>query len=161
MSPTDPWLNASPPLLPCSSTFLPLQGYNPQRADVRRNQKHNHGASLLHAPNAGLPQSHQIRYKCSARYRGSCAVPARQPPLLLVLCLHLLCVHVSQIDWKAIDPKVQAKKMTTSSSLLEYYFNENAVGSCIALRKTSDLYKYCVEYFLFEISVICSPLCFF
>lgn len=45
------------------TVFLPLQGYNPERADVRRNQKHNHSASLLHAPNAGLPQSHQIRYK--------------------------------------------------------------------------------------------------
>lgn len=42
---------------------FPLQGYNPERADVRRNQKHNHSPSLLHAPNAGLPQSHQIRYK--------------------------------------------------------------------------------------------------
>lgn len=52
--------------------------------------------------------------------------------------------------------------MTMSSSPLQYYFNGNAACSCcIALRKTSDLYKYCVEYFLFEISVICTPLCFF
>lgn len=52
--------------------------------------------------------------------------------------------------------------MMMSSSLLEFYLNENAVSfCCIALRKTSDLYKYCVEYFLLEISVICSPLCFF
>lgn len=49
--------------------------------------------------------------------------------------------------------------MMMSSSLLEFYLNENAVSfRCIALRKTSDLYKYCVEYFLLEISVICSPL---
>lgn len=52
--------------------------------------------------------------------------------------------------------------MTMSSSLLDFSLNENAVSfRCIALRKTSDLYKSCVEYFLLKISVICSPVFFF
>lgn len=49
-----------------------------------------------------------------------------------------------------------------SSSLLDFSLNENAVSfRCIALRKTSDLYKSCVEYFLLKISVICSPVFLF
>lgn len=50
-----------------------------------------------------------------------------------------------------------------SSSLLAFYFEENTISfCCIALgKKTRDLYKYSVEYFLLKISVISSPPVFF
>lgn len=37
------------------------QGNNSERADAWGNKEHNHSPCLLHAPNVGLPKSHQIR----------------------------------------------------------------------------------------------------
>lgn len=42
--------------------LLSFQGNNSERADARGNEEHNHSSSLFHAPNVGLPKSHQIRY---------------------------------------------------------------------------------------------------
>ena len=47
-------------LISTLSVFI-YQGNNSERADAWGNEEHNHSPCLLHAPNVGLPKSHQIR----------------------------------------------------------------------------------------------------